>query len=656
MKTKILLLLALNLVWVLPLSGQGSVAVDFYKSAEQALLQRKYKKAIRMFEKALDRQPDMLAAKRGIGACYELLNEYEKALEYYLEVQQADYRYSRNLYYQIGNAFYKTGQYDKAIAYFKQFETLRPLSKYEFKVFGEEEIKQTEDFYLDLPVSIRGAEISKDSSMFREGVVVRNLGKGVNSKAEEYFPFLANDQSWMYFTSRKDALSDENLYLARKRNGKWQSAGGVKGQFNSSLNEGMATVVRDGRHLYFTACNRPEVEGPCDIWEATVRDDKIEDLRSLSGQSNSENWESQAAISCDGGTLYFASNRPGGEGGTDIWYSKLQSDGSWSAPINMGPKINTPKDEESPFITNDGRTLYFCSTGHLGMGDQDIFMSLLEFGDQWSSPVNLGPEVNTPYRELGFFLSADGKTGYFASDRPGGQGGMDIYEVELGESLYSEPMTFVEGYLLNAYDQKRVAGLLRIQGRGGRATEPDGRFFLCVRAGDSLRISVEQEGFHPYTETFYILERDNKSFFNIELLLIPVDVSLDEPEPVVEEEAAEPGPQRRIRQPRSYQHVIYFPFNSSEIEFEEFNELDDFITLHAEKNIQRIELSGYADPVGEAQLNLLLSEQRAKNLTIYLMDKGFVPERIFLQGNGELFNEASDQEKRKVVLKIYTLE
>ncbi|MBK7872164.1 MAG: PD40 domain-containing protein [Saprospiraceae bacterium] len=147
------------------------------------------------------------------------------------------------------------------------------------------------------------------------------------------------------------------------------------------------------------------------------------------------------AVSCDGSTLYFTSDREGGLGGTDIWVSKRNLDGNWSEPENLKFPINTPSYEESPFITNDGQTLYFSSDGHLGLGDQDIFMSRIDNEGNWSTPINLGPPVNSAHRELCFILAADGRTGYFASDRPEGFGGLDIYRVSLSSELYSEAIT-----------------------------------------------------------------------------------------------------------------------------------------------------------------------------------------------------------------------
>ena len=160
-----------------------------------------------------------------------------------------------------------------------------------------------------------------------------------------------------------------------KANNIWESSLALDSSFNTTRNEGMVTMTRDNRSLYFTGCSRPEVYGTCDIMRADIDSFRISSSRKLPGYAMSEYWESQASISCDGQLLFFASNRKGGLGGTDIWVSERQEDGSWGDPKNLGRPINTEKDEEAPFITNDGKVLYFSSTGHLGLGEQDIFMS-----------------------------------------------------------------------------------------------------------------------------------------------------------------------------------------------------------------------------------------------------------------------------------------
>ena len=348
------------------------------------------------------------------------------------------------------------------------------------------------------------------------------MGRGVNTKADEYFPFLTNDGQTIFYTSRRGESADENLFTSQAEGGRWSSGSRVGG-FNTGENEGMTTLVKDGRHVYFTACGREAVLGTCDIWRARVDGQEIYDLESSPGQLNSNAWESQASIGCDGSVLYFASNRDGGEGGTDIWKCLRQPSGNWGEPINLGPQINTPYDEEAPFITKDGRALFFSSTGHIGLGEQDIFMTRQNGDNEWAAPVNLGMPVNSSYRELGFFLSADGKTGYFASDRAGGMGGMDIYHFELPDALQSEQVTYTEGVVTDSITHRPVEGAkVVIKERQTVTTDEAGRFFLCVDAGGVLDIKILHKNYHPYQQVFHIPEWDNSSFFSIEYFTRPI--------------------------------------------------------------------------------------------------------------------------------------
>ncbi len=630
-----------------------SLAIEHYRAGEKALLQKKYNKAIRSFERALKIKPDLRAAQRGIGLVHALENRYKLALSQYLEIIEKDPRFSRVLYYQIAEAYYRIGDYNTAIFYFDKFDQLQEVSTVEFTVNGEKEQELEQDLLARLPAAIEACQVSQDSSTFQTNVQVYNLGNAINSRFDEYFPFLSNDQRMLFFTKRRGFRSDENLYVSNFENDRWRNTRAVGEPFNTDVNEGMSTMVRDGRKMFFTACNREEVLGPCDIWEATVRKDVVERVAPLEGASNSDKWESQASISCDGRTLYFASNRPGGLGGTDIWYSRLNENGYWSEPINMGAPINTEKDEESPFITNDGNALYFCSIGHLGRGDQDIFMSRQTSNGIWTDPVNLGPKVNTAYRELGFFLSADGRTGYFASDRPGGFGGMDIYVVELSEALTSDPMTFVEGYVRDSLTGKGLEVRVQFAGRESLRTEPDGRFFLCLPANSYLPIGIDEtEAYRPYDNEFDIPEWNNKEFYPVDINLVPKNLPPPPPDTTQSEEV----PPKRITTTRRYFHTIFFQFDSDKVTYEEIPKLQDFVDRIQDKEIVRVEINGYADDIGEDQYNLELSEKRAKKIALFLMERGIPVSRISMRGYGEIRDDRPNSQNRRVELKIFTKE
>ncbi len=633
------------------------LATEYYHQGELALLENDFKKALRRFRMAADLQPDLVAAQRGMGLCYEIMKDYRSALTHYLKVIELAPRFSRAMYYQIGDLYFKLGLHSRALAFFDQFRRLQLLDELSFTVNGEKERLLEDQFLTKLSGNMRACQISMDTARFKQEVALFNLGPVVNSRSDEYFPFLSNDQSLIYFTRRRPG-ADENLLIARSNGNGWQNPAPLSNILNSPLNEGMSTLVRDGRRMYFTACNREAVLGPCDIWEAELERDEVKKVSPMNGNPNSDQWESQAAISCDGSTLYFASNRPGGRGGTDIWFSKRQNNGSWSEPQNMGPQINTAQDEEAPFISNDENALYFSSTGHLGMGDQDIFVSFRDAEKKWGEPTNLGPKINTPHRELGFFLSADGKTGYFASDRPNGFGGMDIYRVELGEELFSEPITFSEFLIRDSIENTPIQATASL--RNGRLVESDGqgRFFLCLYANDTLEINIQAQGFHPYIRQIPVPEWDNKQFFTTYLLLQPIRTPTPPPPPRPEPElkgdsATFSGGFKSLQR---YQLTLYFQFDSDELELGENDKFIAFVGQIAGKELMRVEINGFADDIGEESYNLGLSEKRAKRIALLLLGKGFPINRIAMKGNGELRDGSEKSKNRKVEIKVTILE
>lgn len=639
------------------LEEAGPMAVGYFQDAETALLQRDYKKAARLFEKCLKLQPNLTAAHRGLGACNELLKDYEGAVAEYEAVVKADSLFSRLVYYQLAEAHYKLGHYDQALKYFKEYDRLQQRPAEDFGLQGEREIMQEPRLVAKLPGVIKACEVSIDSLKFLNITEVFNMGSGVNSKADDYFPFLSNDQQIMYFTRRKNA-SDEDLYICRKEGGEWRNSQPVH-DFNTHENEGMSTFVRDGRRMFFTACGRSGVMGTCDIWTADVdTEQNVTEVQSIREGANSESWDSQASISCDGSTLYFASNRLGGIGGTDIWVCKRKLDGTWGSPVNLGPKINTPEDEEAPFITNDGKTLYFSSTGHLGMGEQDIFMSWLDVrNNQWSTPINLGPPVNTAYRELGFFLSADGKTGYFASDRPGGSGGMDIYRFALSDKLFSDPISFVEGYIRDSVLMTPVKSAVAVLGRHTIETGDDGRFFLCVPADETLDLTVKQRGFKPYNNQFVIPEWNNRTFYTIELLLQPTISFIGlTPSSEKKDTVATAVPLEKQKIKKDVRHIVFFQFDKSNMEAEELERLYDFAKSLDNAEILRVEIIGFADDIGTEVYNLKLSEERAKNIALFLVQNKIMVDQIYLEGKGELKNEDPKSRNRRVEVKVTILE
>ena len=618
---------------------------DMVQSGEQYLLQRDYKKALKSFEKALDVAPEFMAALRGKGVSYQLLGQYSEAAKAYGSILKQDPYYSRTIYYEYGEVLFKSGDYAKALEHFLEFKEIVPTPEEEFQYRSSKERAIEEEYAKKLPDYIRACEVAMDSVRYQNIRSISNLGDQINTPADEYFPFLTNDQRYLFYTTREDQFSDENLFLTERKEGGFERGSSVSSAINSAGNEGMSSIVRDGRKVYFTACDRRQVLGTCDIWQADLKNTNLSGGEPLVGYVNSGQWESQASISCDGTMLYFASNREGGMGGTDIWLSRQLPDGRWGKPENLGPKINTEFDEEAPFITNDGAALYFSSNGHPGLGEQDIFMSRMSYKGEWSLAINLGTPVNSSYREIGFFLTADGKEGYFSSDRETGFGGMDIYNFELPEQLTTYPMTFVEGIVLDSIYNLPVVTKLFFNDRLPIHTDERGHFFRCVPADDFWAFNIRQEGFKPFESRLSIPRHDNKSNYRLLIKLLPEKRLLDLSEKEREEEL------------RSFEfkEKLYFGVDRYGIEMEHRDKLDDFLgkCFDGASIIKEVDIVGFADASGGDAYNMMLSEKRAREVAIYLQSRGIRVDRIYLGAEGAVQNnDNTAAENRRVELRV----
>ena len=645
----------------LSLNGQYTVdaqkAISLYRKGEEALLKNKYKTAIQYFKLALKLQPDLVAAERGMGLSYEGLNNWYEARQIYASIIEKAPQFSRLLYYQIGELYYKEGNYRRAISYFEQFERLQGLPLVQFTVNGEKEALLENEILKKLPITFQACRMALDSSHLATQSNVLNVGSAINTNADEYFPFITNDQYLLLYTKRKNENKDEDLYIATSdENREWSNGSPFDNQINTIYNEGMSTLVRDGRTLYFTACNRPGIMGPCDIWTGQVQNGQVREVKAILDHPNSESWESQACISCDGRVLYFSSNRPGGLGGTDIWVSVKQKDGTWSNPSNLGAPINTDKDEESPFISNDGNRLFFSSTGHIGFGGQDIFMSTFDKYRGWSNAFNLGPKINSPFEELGFVLTADGLSGYFASDRPGGFGGMDIYKVNLQSQLRGDLITYVYGSIRDSLTGNPVKANINSTTFPLIQVDNQGRFFLCVPANTSFPLQITHPEYYTQQLVKVIPEWNNRKFYSLKILLVPLKASLPAVEKPAPADTTPPLSSNRFKELKRYYHSLYFQFDSDIMELNEKEKLEAYIAGIPAKSVQRVEINGYADDVGDFKYNLDLSEKRAKVVSLLLLEKGIEISRISLKGHGEIKDDRPKPLNRRVEIKITTLE
>ena len=460
-------------------------------------------------------------------------------------------------------------------------------------------------------------EYAKEHSDTSYVFAPKNVGDGVNSSSSEYFPSLTIDGKELVFTRRVGGRN-EDFYYSQRKLGEWDIAKPMEGNVNTEENEGAQNISLDGQWLVFTGCNRPDGFGSCDIYISYLTPKGWSEAVNLGGMVNSDQWESQPCLSPDKKDLYFTSRRPGGYGGSDIYVSHLQANGKWGEPENLGPSVNTPGDEACPFIHADNQTLYFTSNYWPGYGDDDLFYVRRGPNGFWSMPVNLGYPINTINREGTLFITADGKTAYYASDRSDSRGGLDIYSFELRENVRPKKTLWVKGQV---FDKKTTKGLpssvelidlstkqliSKIQ------TDEQGNYLITLPVGKDYAFNVNRKGYLFYSDNFLLNQRSPDSTYEKNIALQPIEVNAF----VV-------------------LNNIFFDINKFDLKPESQVELDKVVQLLTDNPTLKIEISGHTDNVGKPGDNLILSNNRSKAVIDYLINKGIAAQRLSSKGYGE---------------------
>ncbi len=459
----------------------------------------------------------------------------------------------------------------------------------------------------------------------------KSLGDKVNTpQYSEYLPTLTADGETMIFT--RLVGRQEDFFSSKKVNGEWTLATPVE-ELNTDNNEGAQTISPDGKLLLFAAKDRPDGFGSFDIYFSKKQNDKWTPAKGFPA-INTEWWESQPSISADGRTIYFASNRPGGMGGLDIWYVRFES-GKWQPAKNMGAPINTTWDDQTPFIHPDGSTLYFTSEGHAGMGGKDLFLSRLDSLGNWGEPHNLGYPINTKDNEGTVTVSLDGKTAYFGRGN-GDEKKYDLFEFALHEKVRPQPVTYVRGTVRDATTKEPLSiARLDFVDLGGQktvnvsATDENGAFLVCLPFGKNYALNVSKTAYAFSSENFNLTE---KATFDKPFML---DIFLQQVATTAEKPTSTEGSPKIADKPIILKNV-FFETGKADLMLESMTELNKLKLLLQENPTMRIEIRGHTDNVGADADNQVLSEKRAKAVRDFLASNGIAADRLSFKGLGEM--------------------
>ncbi len=455
--------------------------------------------------------------------------------------------------------------------------------------------------------------------------------QGISTEANEYLAYKTVDGSRMYFT--RDVVKNEDnssfykhdletrvammIESHREKDGTFGKGRRMQPPFNTGKNEGTFTLTADNKLLFYSITQQTKADyANCDIYFSEYKNGEwTEPQNAGSNVNTASTWESQPSITSDGNYLYFASNRQGGYGGTDIWCVHRLPNGDWSRPENLGPSVNTEDNERSPFIHPDGVSLYFASNGWEGLGGYDMYYTRVD-DSRGQKPLNLGHPINTEGDEFYFGVDTDGEKAYFSSNKYPSKGGMDIYEFDLYPAIKPQKVCVIKGSVVDENDNP-IGGELELFITAGakekslyRIDDAEGTFTAVLNPKNDYILIAKREGYafsSVLVTKHTVLPADSILHFKI----LPIEVG------------------------GSYQiNDIVFGLNSAELTDNTRLVINAFIEFLRDNPKVHATIEGYTDNVGDEEDNQKLSEQRAKAVYDYLIANRVRPDRLQYKGMG----------------------
>ena len=593
----------------------GDRSLIAYEQGKSYYDDDKYAEAISSFEESLKVNGENEDALYYAGASYRLSEQYQKAIEKLKSLEKINPNYYAMFYYECGLAYSELRQFDEAIDMFEKFNSkysnepsntlYHHKAKYKIRYAAEQKALQNTKTIMKAPIK---------------------LSDRINSTYNDYAPVVDPTGTKLYFTSTRlggiskedggEEKGDEDIYFIERSGDTWSEPKLMPEPINTDRNEGIDFISPDGQLIGFTS-SREGTIGSSDIYLSTLDGSQWSTQINMGNVVNSEEWDSNSTISNDGNRIIFASARDGGSGSNDLYMIEKNIIGEWSPAINLGGMVNTPQSETAPFLSQDGKTLYFASMGHPGYGNYDIFKTVYENG-KWSAPINLGRPLNTPGRDEYFTIGGSGEKGYFSAYDSEGKNS-DIYEIEIPEEMRPQPTVIVEGIVTNSKTKEAVGGYVMVEDLNtneliavSKSNSATGKYLVVLPAGKTYSVSANKEGFFFHSELFDILSTSKFQTIKKDIELKPIEKGA-----------------------KIVLNNIFFETGKATITSQSSLELEKAIDLMKANPTMIIEVGGHTDNVGDDAFNMKLSHDRAKSVREYIVNGGLASDRIQAKGYGE---------------------
>ncbi len=629
------------------------------KEAEENLKAGDKKNALSFYLKAYEINQDNVQTNFNIGKLYLETLYKGRSLKYLEKAYNAQPKISKDINKLLGNSYQYNNEWDKAIEqydiFLKTLTTADPqYKKIERKIYecnnGKELVAK--------PIEVK----------------IENAGPLINSPYPDFAPVISADESILIFTSRREGSTggeidangqyNEDIYISEKENGKWGAAKNIGTNINTDGHDASIGLSAEGNELFtYDGTGKGDIKY-CNL----KKDSSWSKPHLMSGNVNTRESETSLCISPDGETIFFTSDRPDGIGGLDIYMSHIDKNGDWGKAHNLGAPINTEEDEDGPFLDFDGKTLYFSSRAHKGMGGYDIFKSDYDSStSKWSEPENIGFPINSADDDIYFVLSGNGKHGYYASVKDDGFGEKDIYMITMPDRKdYKELVKKMEILLKKEIPKEPepapvvvekkpepevVMKPVTIRGTvyDQKTGEPlQAKVQLASKAGKVIKeVTSAEDGSFSFESVskeerkLILTAKKDQYGFNTQNIVVPGE-SPEEKE-VVQDfylKKLEVGNKFVLRN-------IYYDFDKATLKPESFVELNKLLKLLQDNPNMKVEIGGHTDSKGANEYNKSLSQKRAQSVVNWLKGKGIAAARVQAHGYGEEVPLATNEDEEE---------